>query len=165
MKIPCNTRVCRWSYSKGWGCFFPNGSLQLHGEASYLDNPRIWTGDPTVYSARIIVGLKRRGRPQVKLDEIVRHVRKVRTHQVGDPSSTFLTQRGLYKHEESGKVVDEPGVQVILLNVPPAKVRVPLFRTHVAELAESLARTFQQESVIVEIQRNGIVVQTYGMGP
>lgn len=164
MNIPCNTRVCRWSYEDGWGCFYPNGTLQLHGEASYLDNPRIWQGDPVIYSARIIMGLKRRKRPNVKLSEVVSHVRRVRTKQVKDPSSTFLLQRGLYKHERTGEVIDEPGVQIILLNVPPLKVRVPLFRQHVAELAESLARTFQQESVIVEIQRNGVTVQTYGMG-
>ena len=90
-------------------------------------------------------------------------------HPVGDPGASFLSQRGLYRHDAGG-IVDEPGAQVVIINVervmPNGKkisVSPRRFEKDVERLSEDIATTFDQESVIVEIQKNGITQRSFGM--
>lgn len=97
------------------------------------------------------------------MDDVVKIVRSIRTKQSGDPSSTFVAQRGIYKHSDSDMVVDEPGAQIILIDSHGTKMRE--WRHEMMELAEDIAKKLQQESVVLEIQKNGQSVETIGVGP
>jgi hypoxanthine-guanine phosphoribosyltransferase len=69
----------------------------------------------------------------------------------------------MYTYQKTGEVVEEKGAQVIVLNlegVPEAE-----FKKNMAELAETIAKKFHQEQVVVEIQKGGITRETFGVYP
>lgn len=170
MRYDVNPKRLSWTNKNGGGSFAPSGKLECHGDASVLSNPRRWESEADTWSARVIVGFRPRDAPpdlkvdaRQKEDLLVRLVRQTREAQVGDPGATFLTQRGLYRHVESGEVVDEPGMQVILINTTEG-VTPKQFERQVEDLAELVADKFDQEEVIVEIQKNGVSQQVFGIG-
>lgn len=168
IKIPFNNHPMTW---RGGGVFRPEGKFEVVGsdEAVAQDNPIKW-GSRETWAARVIVGFKRRGKKPITMSQLVRLVRKIRLEQVGDPGATFLAQRGLYRHDAGG-IVDEPGAQVVIFNadrVMPNGKKVAVtprrFEKDIEKLSEDIATVFDQESVIVEIQKNGITQRTFGMG-
>ena len=173
MRYDVNPKRLSWNHKNGGGSFTPSGKLECHGDRAILVNPRRWESEADTWSARIIVGFRPKDAPpslrlterdaKEKEDLLVRLVRLTREAQVGDPGATFLTQRGLYRHVESGEVVDEPGMQVILINTAEG-VTPKQFERQVEDLAELIADKFDQEEVIVEIQKNGVSQQVFGIG-
>ena len=171
MRFDANPRKLSWSHRNRGGSFTPQGRLTVHGDRRTLSNPRRWESRDT-YSARVVVGFLPAGaepgtkmsaaETERRMEQLVTVVRRVREQQVGDPGATFLAQRGLYRHAESGVVVDEPGAQVILFNTQGSTPAA--FERQVEELAEEVARRLEQEEVIVEIQRNGISQKVFGVG-
>lgn len=155
MLIKCNPSTHHWQY----GSFRPGGKIVHTGSR---ENPETWSSKSTL-AARIFVGFKVGGKVRWKMADLVKIVRAVRTQQSGDPSSTFLAQTGIYKHSESGVVVTEPGAQVILLDSHGATRRQ--WEEQILELAEIIAEKLKQESVVVEIQRNGLSLKTFGVAP
>lgn len=161
MKIPIHNHVMFWNN----GSFRPEGKIEIVSDSSGpLNNPFNWDSQEPTWAARVIVGFKRQGKPPVTMDELVQLVWRIREEQVGNPSSTFLTQRGLYQHK-SGAVVDEPGAQVVLINTPDLKTSKDKFIEQVENLAEDVATELGQDEVIVEIQKDGITQRAFGMGP
>lgn len=172
MRINANTRVFSWSHKSGGGSFSPSGRRTVVGDAALLSNPRRWEAEGDTFAARIIVGFRPKDAPaDFRLtrsatdaieDLVVGIVRDMRTGQVGDPGATFLSQRGLYKHAERGEVVDEPGMQVVLINTTGATAKQ--FERDAEDIAERLAVALDQEEVIVEIQKNGVTQTVFGVG-
>jgi hypothetical protein len=157
---PFDNRPISWHDKKSAGHFAPEGKPKWYG---VQPNPRSWSSEKETWIGRVIVGFARRGKKDVTMNELVAIVRRVRELQTRDPSSTFLAQRGLYRHRDSGEVVDEDGAQVVIIDThdtPPKK-----FEKQIEELAEILARQLGQEEVIVEIQKNGISQTVFGVGP
>jgi len=163
-----NTRTYRDSERS----FHPNGDLYYYGDGFEKNESRWRTTNP-IWSARIFVGLEEvRGRREVadrkaerKLDELIDLVRDVRTDQSGDPASSFLYQRGLYTHQEPGRkgqVVEDFGAQVVIIGTPGMPRQD--FEQQMVELAESIAAEFDQEEVILDLQRGGISKVTMGVG-
>lgn len=171
MRYDCNPKYLSWTNRNGGGSFTPKGKLECHGDKSVLENPRRWESETDIYSARIIVGFRPQDAPPgfevrnvgQKENDLVALVKKIRIAQVGDPGATFLEQRGLYRHVKSGEVVDEPGAQVIIFNTTKG-VTPRQFERQVEILAEIIAEAFDQEEVIVEIQKNGISQKVFGIG-
>lgn len=127
------------------------------------ENPTSWRSKGPTYAATLYVGFSVGNKPTWKMPDLVKLVKKVRRDQVTHPDSTFLYQRGVYTHESDGNVVTEDGGQVILLNVPPVQRKFSEFRRHVIRLAEIIAKKFKQESVIVTIEKNGVLFETIGV--
>lgn len=168
--IEANIGRFSWGHKGEYGWFHPNGKLEVNGRAaSFTENSELWSAAKALYAARIFVGFNVGSKPRWKLDDVVRIVRRVRKRQVGDPSSSFVLQRGIYAHAETvdGKrlVVDEKGAQVIIVNTPEMGSTTREFQQQMADLAEELATALKQESVILEIQRGGLTLKTIGMGP
>jgi hypothetical protein len=169
MRYDINPKQLSWTNRNGGGSFTPRGKLVCYGDAQILANPRRWESADT-YSARIVVGFRPKDAPPdfevrdvgAKEDQLVNLVRRIRTKQVGDPGATFLAQRGLYRHSESGEVVDEPGMQILLINTTGETPR--RFERQVEILAELIVEAFDQEEVIVEIQKNGVSQKVFGIG-
>lgn len=152
-----NNRALHWRK----GSFHPNGVIQVIGNRRMFSNPVLETFDET-FAARVIVGFNRLGKRAVTVKQLISIVREVRTEQVGNPSSSFLLQRGIYQHR-SGEIVEEPGAQVMIIDVTGATQKE--FERQMVELAEVIAEELEQESVIVELQRNGITQRTLSVGP
>jgi hypothetical protein len=168
--VEANLGKFSWRNGSDIGWFQPNGSIHVHGDdVGLTPNSRLWESDDALYSARIIVGFKVKRKNRWTMNDIVRIVKRERKKQVGNPSSTFLLQRGLYAHteHEGGRplVVDERGAQVIILNTPDLGTGIREFQGQMEELAETLATELRQEAVILEIQKGGLTVKTISMGP
>jgi hypothetical protein len=167
--IEANAGRFAWNHRGNAGWFQPNGGIHVHGAASLKPNVELWSSDEPLYSARIIVGFNVLGEPRWALDDVVTIVKRERKRQTGDPSSTFLLQRGLYTHTEKDSaerlIVDEAGAQVIIINTVDLGTGAREFQEQMKELAETLATDLQQESVILEIQKGGLAVKTLGIGP
>ncbi len=159
--LPVDTRPAVWNKSVGWGMFTPNGRRKLHGKKGYEKNAERWRSGSDTWAARLFVGFNVGQDTVFEMADLVAIVRRVREDQTGDPSSTFLSQHGIYRHQ-SGEVVEEPGAQVIIINMgaTPAK-----FENDMTALAEVIAEEMDQEEVVVELQRGGVVQHVIGIGP
>jgi hypothetical protein len=153
MKIKANPGPKSW---RG-GSFRPSGRISSHGRS---ENPRTWSTTETL-AARIFVGFKVGNRVKWRIGDLEGIVEEARTRQTGNPNSSFVSQRGIYKSLKSGKVVEEPGAQVILIDEQGVSVRE--FTEQMERLAELIAVQLQQESVVVEVQKNGMTVETFGV--
>lgn len=175
MKIPISNHAVYW---RGGGSFRPEGRLTLVHVEGLVGNPLQWDTRES-WAARMFLGFQK-GRRRVpkqeaarRMEKLVQLVREIRVEQVGDPGASFLTQRGMYRHDD-GYVIDEPGAQVIVINVDRVMKKgkkiekVPVtpeqFEKDIEQLSEDLATELDQESIIVEIQRNGVVQRTFSMG-
>ena len=168
--IEANIGRFSWGHKGDVGWFQPNGLLEVNGRSEDLKaNKELWSAGKPLYAARLFVGFNVGSKPRWKLDDVVRIVRRVRKKQVGDPSSSFVLQRGIYAHTErvGGKqlIVDEKGAQIILVNTPELETSPRDFQNQMTELAEILATELKQEAVIVEIQQGGVTKKTISMGP
>jgi len=160
MHYPCNLGVFRWRSPIGGGVFYPRGRLQT-GRANL--ERALWTSSDTL-AARIIVGFNVGDEPTWTIDDLVPIVRRVREAQTGDPSATFIAQHGIYRHRDpDSKIVDEDGAQVLIIDT--AGLSEANFEAQMIELAEKIARELKQESVTLEIQRNGITQRVHGIAP
>ena len=156
------------------GQFRPNGPLTYHGDpstwdrATFLKNPVLHGGKTEgkkkgLWSARIFVGLNVGGAPRWTPDDVVKLVLEVRVAQVGRPDASFIVQRGLYS--QGPDVIDETSVQVAIMNLPYWNVSKDAFKEQMVELADRLAEELDQESVILEIQKNGLLKFSWTIGP
>jgi len=157
---PCNPGVFTYSSPHGGGTFRPKGKLAEHGMHR---NPEDWDFQDT-WAARLIVGFSVGQTPTYHIDDLIPIVQRVRTQQVGDPSSTFIAQKGIYQHKDPAQgIVVEDGAQIILIDTHQTERTV--FRKQMVELAEIVAQELQQELVVVEIQHNGLTQVTIGVRP
>jgi len=154
--LPTDTRPAVWSTPNGAHAFHPYGRKRWSGD--YRPNKTTWESAET-YSARLFVGFNVGQKTVYEMQDLVRLVRQVREEQVGDPSSSFVYQHGIYKHH-SGDIVEEPGAQVIIINMGESPEK---FIAQMTELAERICFSMNQEEVVVEIQRNGVVQRVFGV--
>lgn len=141
------------------GSFRPRGRLLARG---LVENPPAWESARTV-TGRLIVGFNVGEVPTYSLDHLIAIVERVRRQQVGTPDSTFIAQKGIYTHRDGQTVAHEDGAQVFIINLSGATDEE--FQAELVQLAEIVAREMQQETVIVEIQVNGISQVTIGVEP
>lgn len=146
------------------GVFSPRGRLEEFGEdADKIDlrkNPAAWDSDETL-AARIFVGLNDGDVPAYTFDQIVEAVKSFREEKHNKVGASFLAQRGWYLHKDGKHAVEEDAVQIVIIDVWGTPRR--RFDQEMIELAEELAAVFNQEEVIVEIQKNGVTQRTIGV--
>ena len=135
------------------GSFRPYGPLIHFGVHS---NP--WQTSKVTWTARFFVGFNVGGQPKYTMDDLIALVS--RSH--APPDATYIAQHGVFTSPTTREVVQEEGAQVIIIlgSAGATPVRVSTFEKKMGELAETICRAMQQEVVIVEIQRNGVVKQS-----
>lgn len=150
--------------------FRPKGEVQawdmetgkpLSRKAREKDNP-VEKLEGSGLAARIFVGLKVGDKEKWTADDVVEIVIRVREEQKASPDASILTQRGIYK-DSSGKVVDEPSLQIIIIDLVGLNEKD--FTDEMSDLAEELVEDLEQESVVLEIQKRGVVVAQYWVTP
>lgn len=162
-KLNANTRATGWSHPNGWGEFRPNGRKTFHGNKDHFTrNARGWSAGNETWAARLFVGFKVGDVVMYEMKDLIEIVRVVREEQTGDPSSSFVSQHGIYVHD-SGEVIEEPGAQVVIIK--GHKTKPATFKKDVEDLAEVIAISLEQEEVVLEIQKNGITQDTFGIRP
>lgn len=158
---PCNLGTLRWSGPFG-GSFRPEGKLTHVGTRPVAGLGRTaWTSSDTL-AARIIVGFNVGSRPVYQMKDLIKLVKRVREEQHADPSATFIAQQGIYQHKDPAQgTVIEDGGQVVIIDLDG--LGEGAFEGQMIEVAEVIAREFEQETVIVEIQKNGITQRVHGV--
>lgn len=156
MRLNVNTGV----FSGKPGTFQPaRGGVNVVGARQ---NPRVDYGRGTL-SALLLVGLSSPSGATFTIEDIVAAGRDTRVDQIGDPGASFLTQKGLYLHRVTGKVVEEDSVRVIIVHLEGLTGETaPQFKDHIQALAEVLRADFDQDSIVVEIQNRGVTEEVYG---
>jgi hypothetical protein len=164
MRIPCNPGPHHWAGPHG-GCFRPAGPIHKIDDgalAGFLDG-YAWSSRSTL-SARIIVGFSVGDTPTWDIDDLIPIVQEIRLAQGAAPNASFLAQRGIYQHRDPRKgIVVEDGAQILIINMEDLSEAE--FEQQMADLAADLAEQLKQEEVILEIQRNGVTLQTHGIVP
>lgn len=145
-------------FSQG-GIFRPEGDLLAHSEKKIRMNPVRYTAETTL-SARLFVGFNVNEKPIFEMDDLIDFVFEVRK-KTGHPEATFLSQRGIYKHKVSDRLVSEDGAQIIIIATWETTFKE--FEADMIALAEKIAAEFEQEEVLVEIQKNGVTDKIMGV--
>lgn len=153
------------------GSFTPAPKYGIVGNknALYETNPRTAYGKPL--AGLIVMGLTDRANHAINhsLDEVVELVKNVRIQQTseseapgdgGDPGSTFILQRGLFRHR-TGEIIDEESVRIIILHLTDETSDE--FREHLLKLAETMCEKFNQDELIVEFQKGGVTEDVVGV--
>lgn len=153
LKVNCGRFHC----SKG--SFHPGGTLRSHGARH---NPAEQIKGKTI-SARLFVGLSVKNKPKWTPKNVIDIVSAVRTKQIHDPSASFLSQTGVYQHQDGKHVVKERSVQVIVIDTHGTPQKA--FENQMTAMAETIARRLKQESVIVDVQVNGVSRSVWWVTP
>jgi protein-disulfide isomerase-like protein with CxxC motif len=125
------------------------------------DNP-VERRDGTGLAARFFVGLKVKDEVKWTAEDVIAIIVRVREEQKAAPDASLLTQRGIYR-DSTGKIVDEPSLQIIIIDM--AGIAQNEFVDEMTELGEALQEELEQETVIMEIQKRGIVIAQYWVTP
>lgn len=113
-------------------------------------------------AARFFVGLNVGVETKWTERDVVDAVVKIRRAQGAVPGASILSQRGIYE-DQSRRIIDEPSVQVIIIDFDG--VEQGTFTKEMIALGEQLARDLQQETVLLEIQKRGVVEDQYTLTP
>lgn len=155
--VPADIRTHSWRSPQGRrSTFRPNGAIEHVGPRL---NPATWSTRET-WAARFFIGFNVGQETRWSLNHVVELVKRVRAAQGRSPDASFIAQVGTYTHS-GGDVVTEPGAQVILINTDGLEQEA--FEAEMVAMAEQIAETFVQESVILEIQKNGVSQVTMGV--
>lgn len=131
-------------------------------DARDQENPTVSRKQGGGLAARFFVGLKVGDEVKWKEDDVIAIVVRVREEQEASPDASILTQRGIYR-DSTGKVVDEPSLQIIIIDM--AGIPKNEFVKEMTELGEALQEELEQEMVILEIQKRGVVIDSYWITP
>lgn len=149
---PFYTGPTQWTSPSGQNYWKPTGRPIVIEVVK--ENPYAWK-QSEVWSVRLFVGLSVGAVPTWSLDDVVKYVAK----HWQKPAS-FLLQRGIW-----GKPPDlivEDSVQVLIVNTG---VDLQEFKNNMEVLAEQIAKDFEQEEVVLELQKNGVSVALGGIVP
>jgi len=146
--------------------YTPNGKLVgwFQPTSKLRPNRMLWDAAGGLQAAKLIAGFNVGKCHQWRVEDLVAIVKEVRRTQGHPPNSTFIPQKGLYAHTaEDGVIAEEDGASIVLFNEFGDSEKQ--FETEMQELAEAIAKQLEQESVIVEFSRGGVVYWTLGIGP
>lgn len=113
-------------------------------------------------AARFFVGLNVGVETKWTERDVVDAVVRIRRAQGAVPGASILSQRGIYE-DQSRRIIDEPSVQIIIIDFDG--VSQDAFTKEMIALGEQLARELQQETVLLEIQKRGVVEDQYTLTP
>lgn len=164
ISVPVDFRNADWSGPNGVsGSFKPNrksGPKLAYKTHPFL-TPNSWDSEEEVWSARFFVGFNVGDDPKYDMEDLIKLVKRVRKQQTNKPDSTFIYQRGVFTHD-NGKEVTENGAQVVLLNID-SPVPVRQFYRDMIQLGEVIREELEQETVILQVQKDGIVKRVIGI--
>jgi hypothetical protein len=143
------------------GTFYPEGTFSVHSVADRTKtrlNPLLDSNIITeTWAGRLLVGLSVRKKARYTRFDLVRNVRSYLKKKRVPQDSSFVSQEGVYTYRD-GSIVREKSAQVIIINT---YTDLKSFKLLIEGLAEYLCIKLEQEMIVVEIQRNGIVDVTW----
>lgn len=143
--------------------FKPTGKLVCHDSKDVRDAREAMTRSSYGkggLSARIFVGLNVGTKAKYKVKDVVALLKRVRKKQSPNPNASILTQTGMFK-DKSGRMIVENSVQIIVIDLDGLSERE--FTEQMMTIAEAFVEEFDQEEVLVEVQKRGVVLEIYGV--
>jgi hypothetical protein len=116
------------------------------------------------YAARIFVGLMVGQENRWTVDDVIRITYEVRKRQAkGGPveGASILAQHGIYEDVATRERVIEPSAQVVIIDLSGREKEA--FVAEMQELAEALRAELEQQTVILEIQKKGVLEDVYSV--
>jgi hypothetical protein len=113
-------------------------------------------------AARFFVGLNVGTETKWTERDVIDAVVRIRRAQGASPGASIMSQRGIYE-DQSKRIIDEPSVQIIIIDFDGTAQET--FTGEMIALGESLTRELQQETILLEIQKRGIVEDQYTLTP
>lgn len=142
--------------------FRPKGKVVCHDDPTTAEEAVRKRYGAGGFSASFLVGLNVGEEAKYTVDDVVQTIIEIRKQQGAGPDASVLSQRGIYEDKKSRTIVED-SVRIIIIDL--AGLPKNEFVEQMLKLAEHLLEKFEQESVIVEIQRRGVVVDVYGITP
>jgi hypothetical protein len=141
--------------------FTPQGVVKVNPLSKSRLNPikadYIKAYGPSI-AARLFVGLSDLKGNKYTMSKLVTLTRSFLRLYGAPEDSSFLSQSGVYTHKsgrDAGKVVTEKSAQIIIIKMDGEKT-LSRFQDLVVGLSEEICRKMNQESVIIDLQRNGV---------
>lgn len=160
--IPVNAGA----FSFPGGEFRPTGSLAMYPVRPSAPRRNPWLEDfgPVTLGARLVVGFSVGNDPRWTLDDLVAVAQVVLDRHLGDPSSSsFGAQRGIYRHRDGGHIITEDSGQVLVYDAERRDRKA--WENLLLAVAEDLGAALDQESVLLDLQENGIGWKSGLVGP
>lgn len=145
--------------------FRPRGPIRKFTTEGTLDRALTEAArrdDPSRLAARLFVGLNVGTETKWTEHDVIDAVVRIRRAQGASPGATILSQRGIYE-DRSKRIIDEPSLQIIIIDFDKTPKRK--FTKEMIELGEDLTIELQQESILLEIQRRGLIEDQYTISP
>lgn len=143
--------------------FKPTGKLVCHDAKAVREAREAMTRSSYGkggLSARIFVGLNVGTKAKYTVQDVVALLKRVRKEQSPNPNASILTQTGMFK-DKSGRMIVENSVQIIVIDLDGLSEKD--FTEQMMTIAEAFVEEFEQEEVLVEIQKRGVVLEIYGV--
>lgn len=142
--------------------FRPKGRVTCHDDADTAEEAVRTRYGAGGFAARIFVGLSVGEDATYTVDDVVSAVVEARKAQGAGPDASILSQRGIYEDKQNRTIIED-SVQVVILDLAGLKKKE--FTDQMLDVAEALLEEFEQETVIVEIQKKGVTTDVYGVTP
>lgn len=140
--------------------FRPKGKVICHDDEATAGEATRTRYGKGGFSARIFVGLNVGEEGKYTVDDVVKAIVEIRKEQGAGPDASILTQKGIYEDKKSRTIIED-SVQIIIIDL--AGLDQEVFTEQMLDLAETMLDRFEQETVIVEIQKRGVVTDVYGV--
>ena len=169
MRLPFKNNPVRWKDGGLHKAFFPKGApsiVPLGKRVNPVKTDLTKEYGPT-WTARFLVGLSVNGVETYSMDHLISLTRKYLRENGIKEDASFIAQKGVYTHEEgpeAGKVVQENSAQVVLIYLgTPALEEFVSKEGFCVKLAEHICTLMKQETIIVQIQKNGVEEATWSV--
>jgi hypothetical protein len=136
------------------GRFKPVGPLREHG-SSRVSGRQSRTGSQLL-AARFLIGFNVNREPRWTESDLIQFFIAIREAQGRSAGATFFSQRGIWQPLGGARDPDEEGAQILILNEDGLDEEA--FTDEMATLGEELARKMEQDVVLLDIQKRGVVV-------
>ncbi len=159
--LPIRLGRSHWRVRNDTYSFQPEGVIYF-GDAIRRNPPVTWSR-PGVCAGRIVLALARNGKRTGTVRDVSAAVAGLQRSRGQTSTASVASQSGVYEHKSDGKIAVEHGAQVAIISTE--RTTVARFSKGLVKIAEALAAEFKQEEVLVEVQKDGVVVRHGSVTP
>lgn len=113
-------------------------------------------------SARIFMGLSVGEESTYSVEDVIDAVKRIRKKQKLSPNASIISQKGIYE-DKKHRIIVEDSVQIVIIDMDELTYKE--FVKQVVALAQEMVDEFDQEEIVIEFQKKGIVKELYGVTP
>jgi hypothetical protein len=113
-------------------------------------------------SARILMGLSVGEESTYTVDDVIDAIKTIRKRQKLSPNASIISQKGIYE-DKKHRIIVEDSVQIVIIDMDELTYKE--FVKQIIDLAEEMVDEFEQEGIVVEFQKKGVVKELYEVTP